>query len=573
MYVGSLIFVGTSLNDEDMLNKCFCATCIGVEAVVVTVEVDLSVGIGIHLVGLPDSAVRESLLRVVTALTSYGFRIPGRKLVVNLAPADIRKEGSAYDLAIALGLLAVSEQVRLVDCEKFVIMGELALDGRIRPVNGVLPVALKAREEGFAGCIFPAESAAEASEVEGLAVYGVSTLAETIEILTKRGDCDHLRVRRESCPEEVATACNDFRQVRGQHLAKRGLEIAAAGGHNLILVGSPGSGKSLMASCLPSILPPMTRDEAIETGKVYSVAGRGAQVRGLMRVRPFRSPHHSASLVSLIGGGPQAGPGEISLAHNGVLYLDEMAQFSRGMLDALRQPLEDGKVTISRARYKVVYPAHFMLVASMNPCPCGYYGDEAGHCTCSRGAIESYLSRISGPMMDRIDIQIWVRSLSAVELLGLSGKDGPGSDSCTCGAGTSRTGGTFSRGGYLYQRGDGGAAHRAFLSAFGCVPPNARKDSRPDGPVRPRLHPHTESGPHDRRPCRRGRHPTCPSSGSRRLPLPRPAPSHRLKSGSVSACFCSGRRGRSPGSGRWRCVGGCGCFRSRSPITCVRYGG
>ena len=426
MYVGSLIFVGTSLNDEDMLNKCFCATCIGVEAVVVTVEVDLSVGIGIHLVGLPDSAVRESLLRVVTALTSYGFRIPGRKLVVNLAPADIRKEGSAYDLAIALGLLAVSEQVRLVDCEKFVIMGELALDGRIRPVNGVLPVALKAREEGFAGCIFPAESAAEASEVEGLAVYGVSTLAETIEILTKRGDCDHLRVRRESCPEEVATACNDFRQVRGQHLAKRGLEIAAAGGHNLILVGSPGSGKSLMASCLPSILPPMTRDEAIETGKVYSVAGRGAQVRGLMRVRPFRSPHHSASLVSLIGGGPQAGPGEISLAHNGVLYLDEMAQFSRGMLDALRQPLEDGKVTISRARYKVVYPAHFMLVASMNPCPCGYYGDEAGHCTCSRGAIESYLSRISGPMMDRIDIQIWVRSLSAVELLGLSGKDGPG---------------------------------------------------------------------------------------------------------------------------------------------------
>ena len=410
-----------------MLNKCYCATCIGVEAVVVTVEVDLSVGIGIHLVGLPDSAVRESLLRVITALTSYGFRIPGRKLVVNLAPADIRKEGSAYDLAIALGLLAVSEQVRLVDGDKFVIMGELALDGRIRPVNGVLPVALKAKEEGFAGCIFPAESAAEASEVEGLAVYGVSTLAETIEILTRREDCDHLRVRRCAAGDgEVYPAGNDFRQVRGQHLAKRGLEIAAAGGHNLILVGSPGSGKSLMASCLPSILPPMTRDEAIETGKVYSVAGRGSHMAGLMRMRPFRAPHHSASLVSLIGGGPQAGPGEISLAHNGVLYLDEIAQFSRGMLDALRQPLEDGMVTISRARYKVVYPAHFMLVASMNPCPCGYYGDDAGHCTCSRGAVEAYLSRISGPMMDRIDIQIWVRSLSAVELLGLSGSSGQG---------------------------------------------------------------------------------------------------------------------------------------------------
>lgn len=404
-----------------MLNKCFCATCVGVEAVVVTVEVDVSVGIGIHLVGLPDSAVRESLLRVITALTSYGFRIPGRKLVVNLAPADIRKEGSAYDLPIALGVLAASEQIRPVDCERFVIMGELALDGRIRPVNGVLPVALQARAEGFSACIFPAASAGEAAVVEGLAVYGVSTLAEAIGVLTQREQCAHLIVRAQAVPEPPPRAGNDFRQVRGQLMARRGLEIAAAGGHNLILVGSPGSGKSLMASCLPSILPPMTRDEAIETGKVYSVAGRGSQLSGLMRERPFRAPHHSASLVSLIGGGPQAGPGEISLAHNGVLYLDEIAQFSRGLLDALRQPLEDGRVTISRARSKVDYPAHFMLVASMNPCPCGYYGDGEGRCTCSRGAVEHYLSRISGPMMDRFDLQIWVRSLSAVELLGLSG--------------------------------------------------------------------------------------------------------------------------------------------------------
>ena len=403
-----------------MLNKCFCATCIGVDAVVVTVEVDLSVGIGIHLVGLPDSAVRESLLRVITALTSYGFRIPGRKLVVNLAPADIRKEGSAYDLAIAIGMLAVSEQIQVVDGEKFLIMGELALDGRIRPVPGVLPVALQARAEGFCGCIFPAESAREAAEVDGLAVYGVSSLAEAIEVLSARENCDHLRVRKRACAENDRPSGNDFQQVRSQPVAKRGLEIAAAGGHNIILVGAPGSGKSLMASCLPSILPPMTREEAIETGKVYSVAGRGARMDGLMRQRPFRAPHHSASLVSLIGGGQNAAPGEISLAVNGVLYLDEIAQFSRSLLDALRQPLEDGKVTISRAKYKVDYPAHFMLVASMNPCPCGYYGDDSGRCTCSRGAVEGYLSRISGPMMDRIDLQIWVKSLSAVELLGFS---------------------------------------------------------------------------------------------------------------------------------------------------------
>ena len=409
-----------------MLNKSYCATCIGVEAVVVTVEVDLSVGIGIHLVGLPDSAVRESLLRVITALTSYGFHIPGRKIVVNLAPADIRKEGSAYDLAIALGMLAASEQVSLVDCDKFLIMGELALDGRLRAVNGVLPVALKARDEGFGGCIFPAESAQEAAEIDGLAVYGVSSLAEAIEVLTRRELCDHLRVRRQVSSSVFRPSGNDFRQVRGQSLAKRGMEIAAAGGHNIILVGAPGSGKSLMASCLPSILPPMTREEAIETGKIYSVAGRGARMNGgLMQERPFRAPHHSASLVSMIGGGQNAAPGEISLAHNGVLYCDEIAQFSRSLLDALRQPLEDGRVTISRARYKVDYPAHFMLVASMNPCPCGYYGDEAGRCTCTRGAVESYLSRISGPMMDRIDLQIWVKSLSAVELLGLSGGAGP----------------------------------------------------------------------------------------------------------------------------------------------------
>lgn len=403
-----------------MLNKSYCATCIGVDAVVVTVEVDLSTGIGIHLVGLPDSAVRESLLRVITALGSYGFHIPGRKLVVNLAPADIRKEGSAYDLAIALGILAVSGQIPPKGFDDYIIMGELALDGCLRPVNGVLPVALQAKASGFRGCIFPAVSAQEAAGIDGLEVYGVSTLAEAIEVLSGgEGSAGHLVKPCALLPEEKRSH-NDFRHVKGQHLARRGLEIAAAGGHNIILVGAPGSGKSLMASCLPSILPPMTREEAVETGKVYSVAGRGKFFGGFARERPFRSPHHSSSLVSLIGGGQNAAPGEISLAHNGVLYLDEIAQYSRSTLDALRQPVEDGKVTISRAKYKVVYPAGFMLVASMNPCPCGYYGDDNARCTCTRGAVESYLARISGPMMDRIDLQIWVRSLSAVELLGKS---------------------------------------------------------------------------------------------------------------------------------------------------------
>lgn len=400
-----------------MLCKTFCATCIGIEAVTVTVEVDLSVGIGIHLVGLPDSAVRESLLRVTTALTSYGFRIPGRKIVVNLAPADIRKEGSSYDLAIALGLLAVSDQISLPRCGEFIVMGELALDGRIRPVAGALPVAVHAKESGFAGCIFPAESAPEAADIDGIEIYGVSTLSQVLEIMAGSLHEELLVHRRAGDPCGQVRSRNDFSLVKGQKVARRGLEIAAAGGHSCLLIGSPGSGKTMMASCLPSILPPMTREESIQTSTIYSVAGRGSGHHGLMAERPFRTPHHSASLVSLIGGGQNASPGEISLAHNGVLYLDEIAQFSRSMLDALRQPLEDGKVTVSRARYKVSYPASFMLIASMNPCPCGYYGDESGRCRCSRAAVENYMARLSGPMMDRLDIHLWVKALKDNELV------------------------------------------------------------------------------------------------------------------------------------------------------------
>lgn len=399
-----------------MLEKTFCATCIGIDAVTITVELDLSAGVGLHLVGLPDSAVRESLLRVITALSSYGFRIPGKRIVVNLAPADIRKEGTGYDLAIAVGLLAVSEQVALPALREFIIVGELALDGTLRAVPGALPIAVHAAASGFRGCIFPKKSALEAADIEGIEIYGAGSLADVIDILSGAA-CDALLVRPQPAGPHSSAMHNDFKFVKGQKLAKRGLEIAAAGSHNLIMVGSPGSGKTFMASCLPSILPPMTRAESIETSKIYSIAGIGFS-GGLMRERPFRTPHHSASLPSIIGGGPLAAPGEISLAHNGVLYLDEVVQFSRALLDSLRQPVEDGKVTIARARCKVEYPSSFMLIASMNPCPCGYAGDGTDRCTCSRTAIENYRNRLSGPMMDRLDMHIFVRGVDAEDLVG-----------------------------------------------------------------------------------------------------------------------------------------------------------
>ncbi len=405
-----------------MLYKTFCATCIGIDAVTVTVEVDMSPGVGIHLVGLPDSAVRESLLRVFTALGSYGFTVPGRKIIVNLAPADMRKEGSAFDLAIALGIIAVSEKVAMPHLGEYVVMGELALDGTIRPVPGALPAAIHARDSGFKGCILPRLSAVEAADIENIRILGVDKLSQVIDLLSlgERSPLfEELSVKPFSAEEESLQKpfMNDFRNVKGQSVAKRGMEIAAAGGHNLALVGSPGSGKSLLASCLPSILPPMTREESIQTSKIYSIAGEKWDGHGLMKVRPFRAPHHSASLVSLVGGGQTPRPGEISLAHNGVLYLDEMLEFPGHVLDALRQPVENGKITLSRARYKVEYPAVFMLIASMNPCPCGYYGDPSGRCNCTRAAVDRYLSRLSGPMMDRIDMQIFVRRVSGDDLI------------------------------------------------------------------------------------------------------------------------------------------------------------
>lgn len=401
-----------------MLFKTYCATCVGIDAVTIVVEVDLSEGIGLRLVGLPDIAVKESLLRMTTALTSYGYHIPGRKIIFNLAPADIRKEGSGYDLSLAIGLLAVSEQIRVPHAEQFILMGELALDGRIRPVAGALSVAVHAKESGFRGCIFPKESALEAVDIEGIDIYGVERLADVIEILEGADNARKFKVEKVShCATRKMSFSNDLKFVKGQYQARRGLEIAAAGGHSLLLIGSPGSGKSMLASCLPSILPPMTRDESIVTSKIYSVTGnlRGG---GLMVERPFRTPHHSASLVSLIGGGALAHPGEISLAHNGVLYCDEIVQFSRSSLDSLRQPLEDGVITISRAKYKVKYPCSVMLVASMNPCPCGYYGDGTSRCHCSLTQIENYVGRLSGPLLDRLDLHIQVDPVKAEELVG-----------------------------------------------------------------------------------------------------------------------------------------------------------
>ena len=378
-----------------------------------TVEVSISPGVGIFLVGLPDNAVRESLLRVTTAMQRNGFSIPGRKTVVNMAPADIKKEGSGYDAAIAVAMLTASGQMFFPEPDKYLIMGELALDGRLRKIRGALPVAVKAAEMGFRALVLPRESAAEASWAENIKVYGVSDLQEMAVVLGEQGGASAFEVpRRRYCPAAVRPVF-DFSEVAGQYFAKRGLEIAASGGHNVLLYGPPGSGKSMMSKCMSSILPPMSLKEAIETSMVYSVAGMLDAETGLVTCRPFRAPHHTASTVAVVGGGSRAVPGEISLAHNGILYLDEVAQFAPATLEVLRQPLEDRHITVSRARYKVDFPASFMLVASMNPCPCGYAGEDDGRCTCSPAMIHRYRSRLSGPLLDRIDLNINVKAVDS----------------------------------------------------------------------------------------------------------------------------------------------------------------
>ena len=408
-----------------MLCKTYCATCLGLTVVAITVETDISNGIGIQLVGLPDSAVRESLTRVLTAIRSYGYRIPGKKIVINLAPADIKKQGSSFDLAIAVTLICAMTETEPVRLKTHMFLGELALDGSIRDVPGALPVTVYARDNGFEGCVLPYESAKEAVDIEGVSIYGVRSLADVIRILKEEdaGELLMCRQKEDDAPTGENASGPDFKVVKGQQHARRGFEIAAAGGHNIILIGSPGCGKTLMASCLPSILPPMETEESIETSKIYSVAGKSIGSYGLLRTRPFRTPHNSASRVALLGGGPDALPGEISLAHNGVLYLDEIAQFSKVTLDLLRQPLEDGKIVISRARYRIEYPCSYMLVASMNPCPCGYYGDPSGRCRCTQAMVDNYMARISGPLMDRIDMHIFVERVPAGDLTASEGAE------------------------------------------------------------------------------------------------------------------------------------------------------